>query len=905
MYAETIVGRARELAALAEFLTAPGAMMLTGGPGIGKTTLWESAIETAREQGMSVLSARPTGAETQLSFAALIDLCDGLDTSELPAPQRAALDVALLRARPGDAPPDPHAIPLAFLNLLRLHAERDPVLVAVDDVQLLDAQSADVLGFVARRLAGEPIAFLLARRPGPVTPLEQTIERRGLQRLSVAPLSFGAVRRILAERLGLTLPRHLLRRIADATLGNPLFALELGRMLRERGLPGIGGDLPLPHAVEDMLGIRVDGLADPLRTVLLSVALSGELRTGELAAVGGPEALDDAIDAGLVVVEGDRARAAHPLLAAAAKSRARGRERRALHRSLAGVVADAELRALHLALATRLPDPALAAEVAATAAAASARGARTEAVELAEHALRLTPAHAPERGDRLLALAAQLETAGQKQRITDLFRGEVDAFPPGAPRARAWLLLASGAHVRTLKDLLHHYDRAVEEARDAPALRAEALAKKAIYACTSSMSATQAEACALVALADAQVEGKTAMRLALDALSWARVMQGRPIDDLLERYHAVDAETVPFMVESPERPAGLRLIWRGDMHAARPWVTRQLDIADARGEPLSHALERAHLSELELRAGAWEAAEQLLDEWAQSAERTLLVAPLYDKARAGLAAGRGLPDEAEAWAAKAIAAGEAAGRVWEPLEARLVRGTMALLTHDYATAAGELRAVWDHTQREGIADPGVLPVAPELVEALVAVGELDEARAVTARLREQAELQEHPWGLATARRCEAVIALADGAYDEAHAAALTDAAAAYEALGLRFDAARTLLALGRAQRRLKQWRGARESLEAAVAAFDELGSPGWVAEARAQLERVGGRRPRQADGLTPSEQRVAELAAGGRSNKEIARALFVTVHTVEVHLSRAYSKLGVRSRTQLAGRFAT
>jgi DNA-binding CsgD family transcriptional regulator len=229
-----------------------------------------------------------------------------------------------------------------------------------------------------------------------------------------------------------------------------------------------------------------------------------------------------------------------------------------------------------------------------------------------------------------------------------------------------------------------------------------------------------------------------------------------------------------------------------------------------------------------------------------------------------------------------------------------------VLAHEPARAAEILREVWDHTQREGIDDPGVIPVAPDLVEALLAVGELDEARAVVERLRELSEEQEHPWGLATAKRCGTLVRLAADGYDEQAATDLVDAAAAYGSLGLRFDRARTLLSLGRAQRRYKQWRGARESLECAVAAFDELGSPGWADEARAQLARVGGRRPRQDDdGLTPSEQRVAELAADGRSNKEIARTLYVTVHTVEVHLSRAYAKLGVRSRTQLAGRFAT
>ncbi len=904
MYGETIVGRAPELSELAEFVTDPEALILTGGPGIGKTTLWEAGIEAARKHGLRVLSSRPTGAEAQLAFSALIDLCDGLDTDGLAAPQRSALDIALLRVPPDGTPPEPHAIALGFLNLLRGLAEREPLLVAIDDLQWLDGPSASVLASAARRLEGEGVAFLLARRPGPVSELEQTFERRRLKRMPIEPLSFGATRRLLAERLGLTLPRHLLRQIADSTLGNPLFALELGRMVLEHGLPEFGDDLPVPHAAEDMLGTRVAALPEASRRLLLAVALGGELRTAELVELSGAGDLDDAVDAGLLTVAGDRVRATHPLLAAAAKSCSRARERRELHLALAGVVADRELRALHLALATDGADPELARAVSDAATTASARGATAEAVQLAEHALRLTPSGAAERTDRLLELGAYLERAGLKQRITDLLLDEVESFPAGAPRARGWLLLASGAHVRTLDDLLRHFDMAAAESEDEPALRAVALAKKAIHASTSSMSAVQAEAWALVALADAQFQGPAAVRLALVALCWARALRGRPIDDLRARFHAVD-DAVPFIAESPDRPAGLQLVWRGDMREARPEVQRLLCAADTLGEPVSYALERAHLCEVELRAGEWDAAEHLLDEWAMSAERDLLVAPLYDKSRAALAAGRGLLAETESWAEKAISVGEATGRIWEPLEARHALGTMKLLAHEPARAAEILREVWDHTQREGIDDPGVIPVAPDLVEALLAVGELDEARAVVERLRALSEEQEHPWGLATAKRCAALLRLAVDGYDEQAATDLVDAAAAYGSLGLRFDRARTLLSLGRAQRRYKQWRGARESLECAVAAFDELGSPGWADEARAQLARVGGRRPRQDDdGLTPSEQRVAELAADGRSNKEIARTLYVTVHTVEVHLSRAYAKLGVRSRTQLAGRFA-
>jgi DNA-binding NarL/FixJ family response regulator len=142
--------------------------------------------------------------------------------------------------------------------------------------------------------------------------------------------------------------------------------------------------------------------------------------------------------------------------------------------------------------------------------------------------------------------------------------------------------------------------------------------------------------------------------------------------------------------------------------------------------------------------------------------------------------------------------------------------------------------------------------------------------------------------------------LGSDAYDNEAAGLLADAAAGYLRLGLAFDHARSLLSLGRAQRRFRKWGAARDSLEAAAAAFDALGSPGWAAESRSELVRVGARRPAPSGKLTHAEQRTAEMAATGLSNKEIAQALYVTVHTVEVHLSRAYAKLGVRSRTQLA-----
>jgi DNA-binding CsgD family transcriptional regulator len=170
-------------------------------------------------------------------------------------------------------------------------------------------------------------------------------------------------------------------------------------------------------------------------------------------------------------------------------------------------------------------------------------------------------------------------------------------------------------------------------------------------------------------------------------------------------------------------------------------------------------------------------------------------------------------------------------------------------------------------------------------------------------VRRRAEEQDHPWGRATVKRCAALLALTRDGYDETNARRLGEAAGELHALGEHFDGVRSELAIGRAQRRSKQWRDARETLERTIVAFAELGADGWAERAKSELERVGGRR--RADGeLTPSERRVVELAAQGMSNKEIAAALYVTVNTVEVHLSRAYAKLGVRSRRQLAQRLA-
>ena len=883
---------------------AGGGLVLRGGPGAGKTTLWEAGVDAARAQRMRVLSARPSHAETHLSFVTLADLLEEVQPeflTRLPVPQRRALEVALLRAEPAGEPAGPHSIALGLLNLLRELAAEEPLFVAIDDLHWLDRPTANALAFAARRLPGFDVRFMLATRSGRSSVVERALIPTGLQAIAVGPLSLGAIRRLLTDSLGLALPRHLLQQVVGSTLGNPLFALEVGRTLLEQGLPAIGQDLPLPETVEGLLGQRVSRLPASTRKLLLAVALGGDLNWSQLAALAGPGAVEEALDAGVLRVEGERVRPSHPLLAAAAKRTSRAVERRDLHVQLAEVVADGESRARHLALATRHPDDELAATVAAAAAKAAARGAPRNAAELGAYALRLTPAASSERSGRVLTLAEYLERAGERQRVTDLLIPELRSLPDGRPRVQAWLRLSEGGAISSYFDKAPYFERALSECGGDPALRAEVLAQKALSTAAEGVERIpEAEAWAVEALQASKGVGAEVERLALRALGWTRCLSGRPLDDLCERFGEVSTATSS-VTDSPEPLAGLRLVWRGEVDRARVILGRFLSIADERGEAVGYAWLRLNICELELRVGAWDAASRVLDEWAESDSERLLITPTYQRCRALVAAGRGDPQEAERWAVPAFADAQARGYRWQVLESSRAQGIAALLAHQPARAAEWLRAVWAHCESEGVEDPGAFPVAPDLVEALVELGELDEARSVSARLAELAESQAHPWGLASAKRCGAFIELTSEVYDTQAADQLAEAVMDYEQMGLRFDAARALLALGRVQRRLKKWGGARGALQAAVAGFEELASPGWAAQAQSELARVGARRPSPRSELTPTERRVVELAAGGSSNKEIARVLYVTVSTVEAHLSKAYAKLGVHSRTQLAG----
>lgn len=393
-------------------------------------------------------------------------------------------------------------------------------------------------------------------------------------------------------------------------------------------------------------------------------------------------------------------------------------------------------------------------------------------------------------------------------------------------------------------------------------------------------------------------------RQVLQALAWVRVMRGLPVDDLAGLSAA--RQRGGLYEDSIDRQAGIRLAFRGQVSQARQVFRSLQQLAAERGEERFRAAIQLQLCEVGLRAGAVRECARLIDqrhEWA--ALEDLGVA--WARCQALLAAIKGTPRDAEHWAAS-VAAMVAAetddpGLQWDELEVRRALGVAALLARRPEQAAEALGSVWEHTEREGISDPGAFPAAPDLVEALITLGRLAEAAAVTGRLHDLASSQHHPWGLATADRCAAAIALASG-YDEDAAAQLAAAAAALGELGLAFERARSLLWLGRAARRDRKRAVARRYLEAAATAFAEIGSDGWAEHARAEMAGLGQGRIAHAAELTVAEQRVAALAAEGLSNKQIATRLSVAVHTVEVHLAHVYAKLAVRSRTQLANHLA-
>jgi DNA-binding CsgD family transcriptional regulator len=899
--AAEVIGREGEVASLQAFLAGESghrAMVIEGEPGIGKTTLWEAALEFAGTTGFTVLAARASQAEATMSFAALADLLDGVEpetVAALPPPQRHALDVALRRAEPSGSAPDRLAIAAGFLGIVRQLADVGPVLIAVDDLHWLDPASSGPLAYTARRLPGPHTRLLLSKRPGPQVGIEKEIRPAELTDLVIRPLSFGAVNRLLMHRLGPVLPRRLVSQVHQIAQGNALFSLELGRMLIDAGAAGgaVNIDIEsLPGLVEDAFRERIGALSEPVGRALLATALSAGLSRPELVQLVGGASVDQAVAAELIVFDRGGARPSHPLLAVAARQQASPAARAGLHLALAGTLQDRLLRTRHRALASDGPDPALAAEVADAARHAIEVGAVHEGEQLAANALRLTPRDDPAWPDRILDLARYQLLSGNEMGMVDSLERHLGDLPPGRPRALAHLVWAEQSD---FAGEAWHLEQARAEAPSDPGIRATVLARQAMMAMVNRVDdVAQGAAWAEEAWkARGETDGEVDAILAT-AFAWARILRGRPIGDLVRHWRRQAGS--PQYEQVIERPVAIRHAFRGEVGLASKIMERLHQQAVDRGDYRSVLVFDVQRAEFALRTGDVGAAATIIRDMDRLPEAEVTRARLL-AVRAAVA---GQPAEARRLAAEVLSQvepGECPG--WDRLEAHRALGLASILEQAPDAAAAHLRSVWEHTRTEGIGDPGAFPVAPDLIEALLSDGDTKAADSIVAELERLSARSHHPWGLATVARGRATLALAL-AYTDAAVGELEEAAAAYEGLGLVFDQARTLLHPGRVQRRARKRGLARRTLEEAAGIFETLGCEGWAASARSDLDRVSGRRPTASRQLTASERRVVELAAKGMSNKEIAAQLYVGVYTVEAHLSHAYAKLGVRSRAQLA-----
>jgi DNA-binding NarL/FixJ family response regulator len=919
----TVIGRDRERAALAAFLArrdGPAALVLEGQAGIGKTTLWEEAWRAAAADGCLVLHCRPASAESQLAFSAVADLLDGDVVDEalpsLPAPQRRALQAALLREDDVDAAADVRAIAGGLLGVLRHAARRRPVVVAVDDVQWLDGPSRTVLEFVARRTAGVQVVLLVARRSDADEALPLGLSRAQdasrVTRLALEPMSLGALHRLIQDRLFLSLPRPTLRRLHEGSGGNPFYALEIGLALRRRDAPlSVEGALPVPTNLQHLVDERLGALPVDVLELLQRVELLYDRRLDTVHRValddGIHHALDGAIEAGVLEVVGDRVAFTHGLLAAAVHGLAGPVRRRELHQRLADAETAGEARALHLALAATGPDPEVAAELEEAATAAARRGAAETAGRLAEHAARLTPDEDRASAARRVVAAADFHmTAGDPRHARALLADVVEQLGPGPVRAEAlsmlcWVHPAEG----DLAGAILLGEQAIAEAGEN--LRVITVTHQRLGSLQRIRGDLRASARhSRLAVEGAQRIGDTGLlALGLASLGETELVQGAGVGAGMRWAVELERRLPDFLgQQSPARRLGLALLAIDEFDEARVLFADLLVRAEAAGHEDARAMALSHLVELDRRVGDWDQARIVADQAGELArqvntqqERNAIVA-----AEALLLAGLG---EVERTREMGLEGLDTATRLGDGIcfvLYRSVLGFLDLSLGDPAAAVEWLAPATDLLVALGVVELGLLPeVIHNEIEALLALGRRERAAALVAHVEDLTERNPRPWMRALGLRSRALLLAADGELDEARRT--VDAALlAHATVPQPFELARTLMLAGALERRAKQRRASRERLEQAIGILDALPAPLWAARARGELARLGVRPA--PSGLSATETQIAQLAANGRSNPEIAAAVFVSRKTVEANLSKIYRKLGVRSRVDLARHFA-
>jgi DNA-binding CsgD family transcriptional regulator len=906
-----LFGRDDALQVLNRGLDGAGSVLTIGAPGVGKSSLLKVAQQLAQRRGRRVLSVAPTQFDRGLPFAGLAELvnqCPDGTIERLPGPQYRALAVALQREELDGPEADALAVPLAVRGLLTQLCGTEPVTLVVDDLQWLDHASEGSIAFAVRNVDAGRLSVLVGTRPDPDTGVDL---RRSLpgprQELILRPLDDWAIGQLLRERLGSRWTPPMAAGVARASGGNPFLALMIAEAMQSdlskwRWSAQQGHDpiFPVPPSLAGVLAEKVSVLlSKDAREVLLLVSAAGRLTVAQLQRMvegtrlrSALEAADDAdiarIGAGSVVDF------THPLLASALYDGAAPAERRRAHRVLADKLEDPVERARHRSKSIIAPDELVAAELERAADVSRARGAQQLAGELLEGAALATPADvdAPDSFRRWI-------------RAVDTYIGAGDALAARAaldkaskvatvPRERAQVLVRQARTTDDLTVARSLTEEAFELAPERTEVRAEILQELAEYHRMEGHGAQALELNELAIFEAAEVGRPDVQLTALNQLHNVQRLWGTgdpagtlaDIDRLAESWayelspaewawaHAFHAHWDDPDAERRTREGIARTLEAG-RYAELSGLYICLVLILIRGSNVRAAQDALRESE---RAGAW--AGFGLQE---------------SIARALVGGYAGDLDTARKLATAAADRSRASGTTYWLAGFLAQLGFVEVSARNWSAALEPLRELATIVTRTQIVDLEQLLWPVDYADAALQVGALDEVAGAVELLRRQGQLG-HPEALVAADRCQALLDAASGDVDKAFEVLreLVDRSGDE----CPFEAARTRLALGQVCRRAGLKGLARESLEAAADAFDELGTPRWSERARVEAERIGLHASSTA--LTPTEHRVAELVAAGRSNQEAAAELFVSVKTVEANLTRIYRKLSVRTRTELA-----
>ena len=888
------------------------ALLVHGEAGMGKTTLLRDAADAAR--GLRAVRARGIESESHLPFAALSELLAPLLDlrGEIPPVQAQALGGALaLEAAPVT---DRFAVAAGVLSLLGAAAERQPVLAIADDLQWLDEASREALLFAARRLDAEGVVMLFGLRDGEGLDAAAL----GLEALRLDGLDEASARAMLAAEANGFAPAVIEQLVATSG-GNPLALREIPRGLTAD--QRAGRDLALAplrpgETLERAFRRRVEALPEATRAALLVAAcaetvradvIAGALANAELP----PDALEPAEAAGLLALRGREVEFDHPLVRAAVYHGGSPSERRDAHSALAAAFPERSAeRAWHLAAACAMPDAGVARML--MDAAGDARG-RAAFAAAARGFARAGELHTDddERARALLEAAGAATIAGALPRAFEL--AEQGARLAADPLLQADLRAMAARTQMRLGDPLRAGQALVREAERIEGLdRVRAggflLESAVTHMIDGTLRAMAATAQRVHAVTAGEAPGLDFLATLLTAEALLALGETAEGDALLEACEPVLLGDEPVL--GPPEVLGMAAhssLWSERFDRAEAIFERLIGSLRDVGAAGALVYPLAARSHLDFRLGRWPAALAGADEAVrlgrETRQESLLAHALG--ALAEVEAGLGRADAAREHAAESVALCQAQGAPATAIYGAQARALLEL-------GLGNLEAAREHGlaaerafgETEGD-EPGVARYAPDLIEALWRVGDHDEVPARLDDLARQAEKPLHTWTQAVVERLRGLMA-PDAEVDAHFARALE----LHGRTRQPFETARTQLLHGERLRRAKRRADARTPLGAALEAFERLGAEPWAERARAELRATGGPTGSAApaiatDELTAQELQIALQVAQGRTNREVAAALFLSAKTIEYHLGSIFRKLGIRRRGELAGVLGT